>query len=125
MSRAALEAVIGRYFDALHHSDADLMAAVMHPEMVYATADETEPLIRRLPAYLDVLRARESPASRGEARADAIESIEMAGDNIASARVRCAIGERRFTDFLSLIRTGGEWRIIAKVFAIRFEPAEK
>ncbi|MEQ9200292.1 MAG: nuclear transport factor 2 family protein [Rhodospirillales bacterium] len=30
--------------------------------------------------------------------------------------MNCSIGDRYFTDFLSLIKTDGEWRIISKVF---------
>lgn len=120
----AIDSLIGRYFDALYHADADLMADVMHPAAVYATADEREPLIRSMDEYLAVLREREPPAARGGARRDEIVSIERAGGNTAIARVRCAIGERDFTDFLSLIRTEDRWRIIAKVFAIEFTSQE-
>ncbi|WP_425407660.1 nuclear transport factor 2 family protein [Hwanghaeella sp.] len=45
-----------------------------------------------------------------------MQSIEFAGPKTAFARVNCAIGERYFTDFLTLIRTEDGWRIIAKVF---------
>ena len=39
-------------------------------------------------------------------------------DTVTAALVtaHCAIGERRFTDFLSFINTAQGWRIIAKVF---------
>jgi hypothetical protein len=30
--------------------------------------------------------------------------------------VRCAIGTKRFTDFLTLIKLEGRWQIISKVF---------
>lgn len=122
MSRHNVEDLIGRYFDALYHSDADLMADVMHPEAVYATADEKVPLIRRMDTYLEVLRAREAPAARGELRTDEVVSIELAGENTAMALVRCSIGGRAFTDFLSIIKAGGRWRIMAKVFAIHPKP---
>ena len=124
MSLAEVEPLIRRYFDALYHADAELMNSVMHPAAVYATADEKAPLIRNMQEYLDVLRAREGPAARGEARSDEIVSVEFAGRNTAMARVRCSIGERHFTDFLSLIRAAEGWQIIAKVFAIDFNREE-
>jgi hypothetical protein len=65
-----------------------------------------------------VVAARQSPASRGEARRDHIDTIELAGDSTAFARVRCSIGSRDFVDFLTLVRTDGRWQIIAKVFQI-------
>jgi Putative lumazine-binding len=40
----------------------------------------------------------------------------------AVARVECAIGAKRFTDILSLIRLDGRWQIISKVFHFELEP---
>jgi hypothetical protein len=68
--------------------------------------------------YVPVVAARQSPASRNEPRRDYIDAIEVAGENTAFARVRCSIGSRDFVDFLTLVRTDGAWRIIAKVFQI-------
>jgi Putative lumazine-binding len=69
-------------------------------------------------AYVAVVAARQSPASRNEPRRDHIDAIELAGANTALVRVRCSIGARDFVDFLTLVRTDGTWRIIAKVFHI-------
>lgn len=76
--------------------------------MLYRTMDE----------YFPVVAQRVSPASRNDARRDVIESIEFAGENTAFARVRCSIGTKDFVDFLTLVRTNGAWRIIAKIFQI-------
>ncbi len=124
MSVQEITPVIERYFDALHFSDAGSMEQVMHPDAVYATADEASPLIRNRADYLEVLRGRISPAERGEARTDRIVSIETAGNRTAVVRALCSIGDRQFTDFLSLIRVDDRWRIIAKVFAIDFVKQE-
>lgn len=112
----AITRVLGTYFDALYYCDTDKLTQVFHPRAIYATADEQPLLYRTMDEYVPVVAARQSPASRDEARADVIDSIEFAGENTAFARVRCAINGRQFTDFLTLIRTDGEWRIIAKVF---------
>ncbi len=116
--------VLGTYFDALHFCDTDKLEAVFHPRAIYATADESPPLYRDMEEYFPVVAARQSPASRGEVRRDAIDSIEFAGTNTAFARVRCSIGERDFVDFLTLVREQGRWRIIAKVFQIK-QPSPK
>lgn len=92
------------------------LGEAMHPNAVYATADEQPMLVRTMGEHLPIVAARESPLSRGEARRDVIESIDFAGDNTAFARVRCSIADRDFVDFLSLVRTGGHWQSIAKVF---------
>ena len=113
-----IEGLLDDYFDALYDCDTEKLKSVFHPRALYATADETPPLFRTMEEYLHVIETREAPASRQEARRDVIHSIELAGANTAMARVGCRIGERQFTDFLSLIRTQGRWQIIAKVFEI-------
>ena len=113
-----VSAVLQDYFDALYFCDTGILQRVFHPKAIYATADETPLLYRTMEEYVPVVAARQSPASRGEPRRDHIDAIELAGDNTAFARVRCSIGQRDFVDFLTLVRSEGQWRIIAKVFQI-------
>lgn len=114
--------LLDRYFDGLYHSDAGLLATVFHSAAVYATATEGTLTRLSMPEYLRIVAMRESPATRGEARTDMIESIVFAGPVTALARVRCSIGPRRFTDLLSLVRVEGRWQIIAKVFHFDLDP---
>lgn len=123
--KTAFEAIVDvltTYFDALYFCDTERLQRVFHPKAIYATADETPLLYRTMSEYVPIVAARESPASRGEARHDFIDAIDLAGDNTAVARVRCSIGPRDFVDILTLVRTEGTWRIIAKVFQIK-EPS--
>lgn len=113
-----ISAVLTDYFDALYFCDVEKLQRVFHPKAIYATADETPLLYRTMEEYVPVVAARKSPASRGEPRRDYIDAINLAGENTAVARVRCSIGTRDFVDFLTLVRTEGLWRIIAKVFQI-------
>ena len=115
---AAVTDVLETYFDGLYHADTDRLAIVFHPKAIYATADETPLLYRTMDEYFPVVAKRVSPASRDEPRRDVIDSIEFAGENTALARVRCSIGNKDFVDFLTLVRTDGAWRIIAKIFQI-------
>ncbi|GAB4511158.1 MAG: nuclear transport factor 2 family protein [Roseibium sp.] len=120
--RTALEqvrSVIADYFDALYHCDTSLLQKVFHERAIYATADETPLLTRTMAEYVPVVAARQSPASRSEPRRDVIDEIQFAGENTAFARVRCSIGDKDFTDFLTFVRDGGRWRIMAKVFQIK------
>lgn len=115
---AAVTGVIETYFDGLYHADTDRLSIAFHPKAIYATADEVPLLYRTMDEYFRVVETRESPALRAEPRRDRIDAIEFAGDNTAFARVRCSIGTRDFIDFLTLVRTEGAWRIIAKVFHV-------
>lgn len=120
---ADLNAVIRDYFDALYHCDTGLLQKVFHPKAVYATADETPLLHRTMEDYVPVVAARVSPASRGDARNDAVDEIQLAGDNTAFARVRCTMAGNDYVDFLTFVREDGSWRIMAKVF--QMTPAQE
>jgi Putative lumazine-binding len=115
----ALQSVISDYFEALYQCDTDLLQKVFHPKAVYATADETPLLHRTMAEYVPVVAARVPPASRGEERRDAIDDIQLAGDNTAFARVRCSIGDNDFVDFLTFVRDDGRWQIMSKIFQIK------
>lgn len=116
-----LQRVICNYFDALYHCDTELLQKVFHAKAVYATADETPLLHRTMDEYVPVVAARVSPASRGEARNDVIEEIQLAGDNTAFARVRCTMAGKAYVDFLTFVREDGSWRIMAKIFQMNTE----
>jgi Putative lumazine-binding len=109
-------AVLNEYFDGLHFSDTTRLARVFHPKAHYVSATEGSLLIRTMDEYFPIVDARPSPASRGEKRTDQIVSIDFAGPVTATARLNCAIGEKYFTDCLTLIKLGGRWQIISKVF---------
>ena len=117
-ARSDVVAILETYFDALYDADSVKMDAIFHAQGVYATADEAPALIRDKQTYLEVLKKRDAPSSRGELRKDFIDSIEFAGENTARARVRCSIGSSDFVDYLTLVRDEGRWQIIAKVFQI-------
>jgi hypothetical protein len=112
----AVAAVLGTYFDGLYHSDTRRLAAVFHPQAQYVCVTDGTLLYRDMAAYFPVVDARPSPASRGEMRRDEIVAIDFAGPVTARAVVRCAIGARHFTDFLTLVRLDGRWQIMSKVF---------
>jgi len=109
-------AALHDYFDGLYHSDTARLARIFHPQALYACATEGDLTHLTVEQYFLMVDARPSPASRGEPRADRIVSIEFAGPVTAFVRAECAIGPKHFTDLLTLIRLGGRWQIIAKVF---------
>jgi hypothetical protein len=111
-----IQQVIATYFEGLFTADANLLRQVFHPGAVYACASDGNFLFRRMDEYFAVVEKRASPQSRGEARTDAIRSIELAGPVTARATFHCSIVDRYFTDFLTLVHTDGRWQIMAKVF---------
>jgi hypothetical protein len=109
----AVMTVLADYFDGLYESDAAKLGRVFHVNAIYACATDGTLLFRRMDEYLPIVAKRPSPASRHETRDDKILSIKFA---TALARVQCAIGEKAFTDLLSLIHVDDRWQIISKVF---------
>lgn len=112
----ALTAVLSEYFDGLYFSDTTRLARVFHPAAQYVCATDGSLTRLTMAEYFPMVDRRPSPASRGEARADRIISMEFAGPVTAFVRAECAIGPKSFTDLLSLICLDGRWQIIAKVF---------
>lgn len=112
----AVTAVLNDYFDGLYTSDTQLLRRVFHPAALYACASDGSLLTLTMKEYFPIVDQRPSPASRQELRRDEIISLEFAGPVSAFARVKCAIGPKHFTDFLTLIYLDARWQIISKVF---------
>ena len=108
--------VLAVYFDGLHFADSKRLARVFYPQAQYVSVTDGTLLFRDMATYFPVVDARVSPASLGEERRDEIVSIEFAGPVTARADLRCSIGNRDFIDFLTLIKLGGRWQVISKVF---------
>jgi 4-oxalocrotonate tautomerase len=113
---AAVAQVLGRYFDGLHHSDVALLDQVFHPEAHYFSATDGRLLHLDMASYFPRVAQRPSPASQGHARTDRILAIEFAGPVTAFAKLECSIPPKAFTDFLTLVKLDGDWRIVSKVF---------
>lgn len=112
----AVKNVLSKYFDGLYNSDTSMLADVFHPRAHYVCATDGGLLYRDMDEYFPIVDKRPSPASRSETRNDRILSVEFAGLVTAYARVECSIGEKFFTDFLTLIFVDKKWQIISKVF---------
>ncbi|POX53173.1 nuclear transport factor 2 family protein [Streptomyces sp. Ru72] len=91
-------------FDGLYYGNTELLGQVFHPGALYATATEGggdgELLRLDMHEYFTVVRRREPPAARGEARRDHVVSVEFAGPVTALARVESSMGQRRYRDLL-------------------------
>lgn len=113
---AGVTALMAEYFGGLYHSDAARLGRIFHPQAVYACATEGRLTHLTMDAYLPIVAARQSPASRGEVPRDEVVSITFAGPVTALVHARCVMGPKFFTDFLSLVKLDGRWQIIAKTF---------
>jgi hypothetical protein len=111
-----IEATVQTYFDGLYEGDADKIASVFHPvsHLYVANGDEVTDLPRE--QWLKMVRERASAKSQNLERRDRIVSIDQSGPETAFVKVECQIPPRYFTDYLNLLKVGGKWCVVSKVF---------
>ncbi len=112
----AVRRVLGDYFDGLYEGDTEKLSRIYHERVRLYCATDPELVELDLPTYLELVKNRPSPASRGDDRFDRIVEVAVATPTTAHARVECAYLPKRFTDELTLINVEGQWKIVAKVW---------
>ena len=70
-----------------------------------------------LETYMARVEKRVPPAQKGEKRGDLILEMSFGGSRLAHVKARMKLMGRDYLDYLTLIRSGDEWRIVAKIFA--------
>lgn len=112
----AIEKTVQTYFDGLYEGDADKIASVFHTvsHLYVANGSEVTDLPRE--QWLKMVRERPSAKSQNLERRDRIVSIDMSGPETAFVKVECQIPPRYFTDYLSLLKLGQDWRVVSKTF---------
>jgi hypothetical protein len=115
-STHAIESVIWTYLDGLHEADRGKLDKAFHEAChFYSVVDEKLVDVPR-DAVVAAITGRPSAKSQGLARHDWIVTIDRSGPDTAFAKVQCAIPPRFFTDYLSLARLQGTWRIVSKTY---------
>ena len=114
--RNAIEATIQDYFDGLYEGDADKLARVFLPTSALTFEQDGKVQVLPLADWLKAVRERGSPKAKGLARDDGILLLDQSGPTTAFVKVKCQIPPRYFTDYLSLAKVGGEWKVVAKTF---------
>ena len=110
------------YFDGLYEGDTEKLGGIFHPSCHLFAHVDGDFIDWPREQWFEVVKGREAPAAKGHARHDRIVSIDMSDENTAVVTCECAIPPRYFTDFLSLIRIDGGWKIVSKSF--RFDTHE-
>ncbi len=113
---AAIAEAVQTYLDGLWEGDADKLASVFLPSSALTQSLNGELKITQRDAWLEAVRNRPAPSASGAARQDRILTIDRISGNLAHVKLNCAIPPRYFTDVLSFVKLGGEWRIAQKVF---------
>ena len=104
------------YFDAFYTSDIEQMRAVFHPGARLFSYEAGVLQDEGLEDYLKRVAARPSPASLGQPRHDAILLVDQAGPELAMIKSQAARLPRVYTDYITLLKIDGHWRVMSKTF---------
>ena len=104
------------YFDGFYQGDIATLKKIFHPDAHLYSATDGPLQDDPMDAVYQRVADREAPAARGQKRLDKILSIDKSGDESALVKVQIAIGEKLFTDYLSLLKLDGRWQIISKTY---------
>jgi hypothetical protein len=119
--RQAIVQAVQTYFDGLYEGDAAKLASVFHEGSALSWEQDGQLQVLPLAQWLERVRQRPSPVSQRLPRDDAILWLDQSGPTTAFVKVRCQIPPRYFTDYLSLLKVGGRWRVAQKVYAVRVQ----
>ena len=120
--RSAIEQTIQTYFDGLYEGDATKLASIFHETSALTYEQDGQLVVLPLAQWLQAVRERASPQAKGLARNDAILLIDQSGPTTALVKVKCQMPPRYFTDYLNLLKVGGQWLVAQKVFATVVKP---
>jgi hypothetical protein len=97
-------------------ADSANLTEAFYPSSNLFTTDEKEAL-RNIPfsEYLDRVK-KNAGAARADRKAT-IDSIDRTG-NAATAKITTLTPESRVTDYLSMLRLNGQWKIVSKTFVV-------
>ena len=127
---AEIASALENYFDGFYTGDTDQLRGIFHANCHLFTAADGPLQDDDMAAVYTRVEGREAPAKRNDSRHDRILSIDMSGPESALAKVQIAIGPKLYTDYLSMLKIDGGWRIISKTYthvmlaAARAEAAE-
>jgi hypothetical protein len=111
---AAVRAAIEHYFRAHATGLGEHHRKVFHPEAkLFAVRDGK---FWQLTSEEYISRSSGKPADDEAQRRRSIESVDITG-NAAVAKVVLDYPQVRFTDYMSMLKIDGEWKIVNKTFA--------
>ena len=112
---AGARAAVNHYLAGHATGSPDEFRAAFHPKaMLYWNRDGA--FAERTSADY-IAGASGKPAADEAQRRRAIESLDVTG-NAAMAKVVLDYPSVKFTDYLSLVKADGEWRIVNKIFNV-------
>lgn len=113
VDEAAVREAVGHYLRGHATGDPEAFRRAFHPEMRMQWVKDG--VLQQRTAAEYIAGARGVPPADEAQRRRGIARVDVAGD-AALATVVLDYPQARFTDYLSLLRVNGEWKVVAKVF---------
>lgn len=111
-----IQAALEPYFEGFYEGDVDKLKLIFHPSCHLYCATHDPMTDHDMEVVYGRVAGRTKPAERGDPREDGIISIDQSGPECAYAKVYISLGNQSFTDYLTLLKIDGDWRIITKTF---------
>lgn len=103
------------YFDGMYESDVEKLKKAFHSTAFLIGYYEGNLAHIPLNNWLEMIEKTPPPRDNGEAYDMKIVSVDIT-DNVAVVKVADLYLGLRFTDYLSLMKIEGSWRIVNKAF---------
>lgn len=114
-NRKEIEELIASYFEGIFNGDVEKLEKCFH-DYTYLYGDiKGEDYLKSKSAYIEGVKNRQSPKSLGEEFRMAIIGIDILG-KVAMAKLHVPFSGYNYYDYLSLVKIGGEWKIVNKIF---------
>lgn len=104
-------AVIRDYCDGLYSADVEKLKAIFHTDAFLKAPG----LRRSLDQWLEAVGSRPVPEKEGQPYDFKLLSVEIIKDQ-AMVKLECPLFEHFYIDYLGLLKEGGQWLIVNKMY---------
>lgn len=111
-ARQEVEALAKRYYHAMLNGDGALVREVFDADARFQGFRGGEPVRRNLDAFVALVESEDTTERIYEL---AVDLIDITGD-IGVVRVTDRYRGRLYTDYLTVMKVAGSWRIVNKTF---------
>jgi hypothetical protein len=117
-----IAAALAPYFEGFYEGDIDKLKSIFHPNCHLYSAPDAALLDFDMETVYGRVSGRTNPSERGDPKEDSIISIDQAGPECAFAKVKIALGNNNYTDYLTLLKLDDRWQVIGKTFSAEPRP---
>ena len=109
---ALVKDCINSYLDGITQGNAEKLTKAFHPQAMLRTVNAATAKMQEFPVATFISK---TPQGGVQAKATLI-SYSLVGQS-AVATVELAFADFKYVDYLSLLKFGGEWKIVCRVFS--------